>query len=254
MVAEASDEFTVVDCPADIKGAIAMEVLVLGFLCLDVQPDALAVGVLEDDLPLVRLAHVNAVPPHRRVGEDVHVVTLDVECEEAQHVEAFPRQIVDSPNEAFPPAVRPGGVALSPVGDVLDVLLAQVVGVGSVVKVSVSQQILRGVRANLQEILLAPRQPEVSLVDVLQQPHGTCVPARLVRVAHHKIPLKAIHVPSRLTSQRRVQNDAIAGEKGHPVVVHAHMGWAEVAPPHVAACRARVGGVAVRGEKSRDVV
>ena len=120
--------------------------------------------MVENDLPLVELAHVEAVVHLvTQVGPDILAVAPDIHGQEVDAVDAGPGQVVDAADEPVSLAVAPLGVTGAVVGlvggvsvEALRLILSLpenvAVAVGTV-EVGVAQQVLGAVDAGLYKVL-----------------------------------------------------------------------------------------------------
>jgi hypothetical protein len=132
VVAEARDEFAAVESAFGAEFAavergrdlavlalVAPLIVHLGLLHLEVQVEAPAGGVLEDDPPLVEFAAV-VVEFFVAGNEGPHVVAVaaGVVREEGEGVHALRREVVERADQSLALVVFPRGVPLLPVADV----------------------------------------------------------------------------------------------------------------------------------------
>ena len=117
MVTEACHQFAVVQPANRIQsGGAAQSSVIFRFLCDHVQHDPQPVHVIEDDVPLIQLAAVEAlafidVRPHPRVTP---IPAIQVVGQEINTVHALACQVIEGANDALA-LVLPGGVTGSPV-------------------------------------------------------------------------------------------------------------------------------------------
>ena len=102
MMSKARNQFPVIELALVSKRSPVKQLIILSFLCLEVQEHALSVGMLEHNLPLRRFGDIDAQSvPRRNVGENVLVVALDIHGQEAETTHVLRRQVVDSTDDSF---------------------------------------------------------------------------------------------------------------------------------------------------------
>ncbi len=193
VMAEAGDEFAVVESSLRAEIAVVETLVVLGLLADDVEHQAELVHVREDDLPLIELAAVESESLARaRPGPDIlAVAAVDVVGDEIYAVHALGSEVIQRSDHAPAPAVLPARVAGSPVsymrGVMVDELCAggfaftlQFAAVKGIVEVRVAKEVLGTIGSALEEVLTRAGELEIALADVFKQAFGPVVTPGLV--------------------------------------------------------------------------
>ena len=258
VVAEAGEEFAVVELALASGVALIEEGFVFAFLGFEVEEEAFGGGVFEDDFPLGEARDVEAFAfVVVEIREDVLVVAFDIEGEEGHGVEAFGREVVDGADHAFALAVLPGGVALFPVADVglpgFDEVVFFAVVFEIAIEVGIGEEVFGGVGADFPKDVAGAGADGVAVADGLHGSEGAGIRRGFIAGGDGEAAAFAIEEFGAFTGGGVGRDgDVLAfAEVGFPGPVAAAIGG-ELDVPLVSGFSGGVGGPAIGCEVSGD--
>ena len=186
VMAKAGNQLTVIKLTLDPHLTSIQELVILGFLCLEMKEHPQRVGMTEDHLPLVesgtvKMGQVGAV----YIGKNVLVVPSDIHGEEGKGIQPLRRQVIDSSYDPLAPVTLPHGITGIPVPDVprpgLDQAVSLAIGFKIPVKTFVGQEIFGSIRPSLQEIFSALLILQEMFPHIIKAACSPVIPSRFVR-------------------------------------------------------------------------
>ena len=122
------------------------------------------------------------------------------------------------------------------------------------VEIAIGEEVLRGIRAALDEILLAAGELQIVFADVVQTALRAEVTAGLVRRSHAEAARQAVAASHGRAAGTVRDGDLFAFDEGDFVVPRAGLVRREMRAPLVAGTGGGVRGIAIGGEVARHLV